>query len=296
MPTPIPIGEKDAFIAIVQAAPYPGGQQEAYRLQSVLVNYEDIPVAIGRELPLFASNNGYLTAAMAVFTDSALQAVGIYNAKTGTTLADAVMIINSTYTGTVTLSAKTVIPGLTILGTSTVNRVTLATNINLSNLYIGPGSILNIVDSSVAGAFINNIWLPYLKSTPSILKTAVNGSQIGNIEIDEGSYYGGQSYVPESGSCSMPVTDLVVGIITHNTLSLTWTNPEEYLFINVYYRKKGSNVWLQATDVTGNFDGATGYTFNTLESETDYEFQVIVTCVNGILSNPTEVSGNTTCC
>ena len=302
MPTKIPDGEKAACIAIVaQVNPY-----EAGRLDSLLVSYEDIvPVLIGRQLTEFANNNDYLLNSLSVFTDANLVDVGIYNNKTGSMgLTDPVFISNSTYTGGIVLdivsSPPADIPVLIILGNSSVDSVSFAAATRIKNIIIGPGSSVGYVDSSASGAYIGLILLLFYNS-PSSLGFIVYGSNFGSVSAAEGSYYGGVRSIP-TGSCSTDVTNLSAGSPAHNWVQLTWTNPGlfsppvAYLSQNVSYRKKGSNVWLSADASTGLFDGDSGYTFNSLDGDTFYEFKVSVTCVNGATSDGVVVSIQTSCC
>lgn len=298
MPTPLPTPEKDAFIAIVNAAPYPGGPREAARLQTILVNYEDIFTAICRQLSLFVTNNAYLMEAMRVFTDANLVAVGIWNAK----LADPgggiqpVCIINSTISTNVQLipSSNKV---LAIIGTCSLAEVSLAPSTIVNELYIGPGSELKYVLGNTSNALIKMITLPFLRNTPSSLFAVAFGTQINSVNVDYGSYFGGYTNIDPATPCATPVTGATIGTVTHNTVPITWAPPAtDYLFINIYYRKKGALDWIPGTDSMGTFNGNTGYTFNSLLPDTVYEFRIIVVCKNGGWSTPVVKEAQTTCC
>lgn len=291
MPIQIPSMEKANFISLVQVAPYPGGPIEAARLESILVNYEDIPTAIYRQQDLFASNNSYLVQGLSCFNNSNLMSVGIwfqYNSSSPP-LTDPQLIVNSDIDNDVIISAYSppYYKTLAIMGPSNINRVVLLEGADLNELYIGPGATVGIVDSSRTGAIINVLWLPFAKNTPSTAKIAAYGSTIGYISKDEGSYFGGYSNINPKSTCSTAVSDLAYSIITHNTVGLTWTPPDQqsppsvYLFINIYYRIKGSEVWLIADETTGLFNGDNGYTFTGLKCDTTYQFKVTVTCNNG---------------
>ena len=296
MPTPLSPTEKSNFIAIVNAAPYPGGPAEAARLVDILNDYEDVVVAIGRQIDLFAGNNPYLLAVLGVLDDSKLQGVYIFVNKTviSTPLVNPVAIINSSYQDGVNLTTRGEVLGLTILGPSRINKITISSNVNLDNLYIGPGAAVDLFDSTASGSFVNNIWLPYIKSNPSTLNNTVFGSATGNISVDPGSYYGGPTGADSQLACATPVTAIGVQNITNVSIQIIWTPPvTAYLFINVFYRQKGSNVWLPVTDDTGYYDGQTGYTFTELKPITYYEIKVVVTCPNGGLSAPANISVKT---
>ena len=268
MPTPLPSGEKTAFIDIVKAAPYPGGPGEADRLESILNNYEDIPMAIYRQLELFASNNSYLTRAIAVFDDAELQVIGVFNNKQSITpLADPVLIINSQYTE-VTLSPASPPATLGILGNSNIGKITLGLGTDLSQLYIGPKVVVDVFDSSASVAsppvntVLQTLWLPFMKSTPSALKMAAYQSNINQIIIDEGSFFGGiQAYDPEL-PCPYPVTGITATEVTKNGVFVSWTAPAgDYLFIDTYYKKTNSSVWIKADEAAGEFVNETGFVF-----------------------------------
>lgn len=297
MPTPLPPQEKADFIAIVQAAPYPGGPKEAERLAIVLVNYEDVVMAICRQLPLFAANNTYLKSALAVFDDNQLQAVSIYNNKILVPpLADPILVVDSTITEIV-LNTSPTYKALTILGKSSIERITVAASTNVNEIYIGPETEVKWLDGSATGAIVNTIWLPFLRNTPSRLLGVSNNSIINQIVVEPGSYFGGYAKEDPAATCSSPVTNLVAGTITHNAVSLSWTPPQaDALFTNIYYRQYGFNDWIPADDATGIFNGDIGYTFNSLKADTKYEFRVIVICKNGGWSAPADVSAQTICC
>lgn len=286
----IPSGEKAAFIALVQAAPYPGGAMEAARLQQILNTYDDVTTAIYRELDLFAANNAYVTQGLSCFDNNNLQAAGIwFNYTTSSPpLTDPVLIVNSTISTDVVISATSppYYKTLAILGPSTINRVMLVAGADLNELYIGPGSVVELLDCSNTGCIVNTVWLPSARSTPSRLDLAVFGSIIGQIVKDDDSFFGGYSNVDPNIVCGIDVIDLAYGIITHNTIQLTWgqSPPNQYLFVNTYYRIKGSKVWWLADESVGLFNGDTGFTFTKLNCDTAYEFQVAVTCTNGGIS------------
>ncbi len=307
MPVNLNPNEKAAFIALTQAAPYPGGPFEAERLQDILNTYDDIYTAIMRQLTLFNTNNAYLTEAMAIFNDTLLQSVGIWNNKTISSppLTDPVLITNSTITDwpvLITASSPPISQYLAILGNSRISEVTVTSYANLLELYIGPSVIVDLADATQPGALINTIWLPYEKSQPSRLNAAVYNSRINEFKIDEGSFFGGYTNDDPDATCASVVTDLAVAYFTRNTVQLTWTPPSlqsppaSYLFINTYYRTKGSNVWILAGDDIGYFNGDSGFTFTQLERGTKYEVEVIVTCLNGGLSDPAMIDVDTSCC
>jgi hypothetical protein len=303
MPTQIAPAEKAAFIALVEIAPFPGGPLEASRLQDVLVYYTDIPTAIGRQLELYASNNAYLKECMAVFDDTELQNANIYNNKYNSPVApfnDAVMIINSTYDGIIGLTAHA--NGFTLLGHSYVSRLELDDGVILQNLYIGPGSTLDVLDSAgtlYAGAVLN-IWLPFANNTASALNSAVFGSVIGAVHLTKGSFYGGLDQNDPQLPCAIPVTSLYTSGITHDSITLNWTPPASgYLFLDVFYKRTDSAPWLQPKpDMIGfiTFSGEVyGFVFSGLEADTSYDFKVSVRCNNGGLANET-MTASTVCC
>lgn len=302
MPTPLQPGEKPAFIKLVQAAPPPGGPAEAQRLESILNNYEDIFTCITRQLESFASNNAYLTQALACFDDTQLQLVGIWNNKTISSppLSDPVLVVNSTFTDDLILISPQPSPPvnqvLCILGNSAIYGVSLEENANLSELYIGPGVTVNQVDASQPGALINIIWLPFLRSTASSLNSAVFGSHINDFLIDKGSYFGGFTNDNPEAVCDSVVTSMQATEITKNSILVSWTPPRDpYLFINTFYRKTNSDVWIAATEDDGDFVNDTGFIFRFLESDTWYDFRAAVTCNNGGISN-TDITTQTVCC
>lgn len=284
MPTPIPSGEKTAFINIVKAAPYPGGPIEADRLNTLLNNYEDIIVAIMRQLTLFASNNQYLTQAIGVFDDPSLQNVLIFNNKTVnnlTTVTDWAMLINCTVDGTLRLTTS--FPGyvaLTILGTTKVANLDIDATLNVQEIYIGPSCTVGFLDGTASGVVINTIWLPFIKSSPSNLLAIANGTIVNQIVLDEGSYFGGFREDTQS-SCASPVTNLAYGVITYNSIQLMWTAPASpYLFINIYFKQTGTQSWDKADETIGSY-AENGYTFTKLAANTSFDFKVEVICLNG---------------
>lgn len=302
MPTTIDPGEKAAFIAIVaQVDP-----REAVRLEDLLVYYSDIPpIGIGRQADAFLSNNDYLTSAMAVFSDTKLVAAKIFNGKTGSEgLVNPVMIINSTYTGGVSVtvsSPPTQVPALSVLGSSSVDHITIHASVNVKNIIIGPGSSVGYIDSTASGALVNNVLVTFANNTKSSLGFMVYGSAFSGVIVAQGSSYGGVQNIP-TGSCATPVQNLVADNVYHDSVRLTWlppslqSPPSTILSVNVYYRLLGSSTWIAADSTTGLANGDTGYTFTKLAGDTFYEFKVNVTCINGGVSSDVIVSAQTSCC
>lgn len=293
MPTQLPSGEKSAFIAIVNAV----DAFEAQRLVSVLNNYEDIPTAIARQLNVFAANPKYLQEAMAVFTNSALVTAKIYNGQSSAigTVSDPKLVVGSQLTSGMNITANNI--GFAVLGNSNVSNITVSANKSLNNLYIGPGSTVDILDSTATGAFVTGIQIKNFKNSIGSLNAIKQGSTIGNVIVDDGAYYGGYSSVDTQATCAIPVTALAANAITTNSIELDWTNPANgFIFATVYFRRKGNATWLKATEVNGDFLGDNGFIFRDLEDNTYYDFKVVVTCNNGGESTPTTLSSKTVCC
>lgn len=291
MPTPIPSGEKTAFIAIVNAV----DPQEALRLATVLVNYEDVPTAIGRQQDEYAANNQYLTECLNTLNQGALIAAGtIFNQTTSAPTTNPALWVNSQTTGGINIT--TTDPGFGILGNSNINKITLSASVILKNLYIGPGSTVDALDGSATGAITNTIYLPYLKSTPSALNIVRFGSTVGSVQVDKGSYYGGiESYDPNL-PCALPVTGISATEVTQNGVLISWTPPGSgYIFITTFYRLTNSKPWILADEMAGEFVGNTGFIFRNLEADTYYDFQVSVMCNNGGINSQT-ITTQTTCC
>lgn len=292
MPTPIPDDQKAAFIALVLVAPFPGGTGEVSRLQEILVNFEDIPTAIGRQLDLFASNNAYLTECIGVFSpnDSDLVAAGIYVAKSDRSITNAVLLINCN--NVTTLNINTKIAGIGLLNSEVVNMN--ITNFVLPYLYMGPQSVIELLSGTLP-ASLTYLTMRFIKN-PSMIKSVKDGTVISNTSIQAGCIFNPQQSINPDLECSKPVTDLITSDVTHNSIVLTWTNPDSgYLFINIFYRITGSPSWLPIDNDTGWYNGIISYLFNNLLPDTNYEFKVAVTCNNGGVAE-TETSDKTICC
>lgn len=308
---PIPSGEINAYYAIVNAAP--NGATEVMMLQTrnLLVFYSDVYTAVMRQLDLFQSNWQYLANAMAVFTDSQLVAVGIYNNKVSSspiaTITNPVLIINSTITGGVTISASSppssppVWQALVLLGKTFVNNISLTAGTTLNQLYIGPGSTVDVFNSSSSGAQLNLLYLAAAKSLVSKLNAAVFGSFIDNIDVSDGSYFGGYSNDDPNAVCNLMVTG-IEAIATCNSIQLIWippnyqSPPNAYLFINIYSRQTGSNAWILADETQGYFNEDKGFTFTDLPACASYDFKVVVTCTNGGNGTPSYLTVSTPSC
>lgn len=306
MPTPLPSGEKAAFIAIVNVAPYPGGANEAARLQTILNNYEDIIVAITRQLTLFESNNSYLINAITCFNDNQMQLVGIWVNKDSTTppLTNPVLIVNSTID--LVNIAPTSPPqynALCILGPSLVKDIVLAAGIELNELYIGPGATVDVADGSMAIAsppsspptIIGKIYLPFVRSTPSSLNAVKYLSVVNQVVVEPGSYYGGVQATDPNLTCTETVSGISAQEITKDSVYVSWTAPDSYLFINTSYKKSNSKVWIPVTDETGEFNGDIGFVFRHLEPDTFYDVRIAVQCLNGGWSF-NSITFQTVCC
>jgi hypothetical protein len=288
----------------VQVAPYPGGPVEASRLQDILNNYEDIYTAINRQLELFAVNNGYLVQALSVFTPSALLNQGIYFNQnlTSPPVVNPIMIVNSNYAQDWILLTKqlgsppTPITGLVLLGTTQIGRIVVEGNVGLWNLYIGPGVVVDVLDSSAAGAYVYNLWMPYLKDTPSTLNKIAYGSSVLNFHIDDGSYFGGVSNDDPNSPCVNPVGNLTATQITDSSILLSWTKPvNPYLFINLFYRLSNTATWITVQG-QGQYTDDTNFVIRDLEHMTYYDFMVQVVCTNGGVNTQTLLNVPTVCC
>lgn len=307
MSTPLQPSEKQNFIALVRTAPYPGGPDEASRLESILNNYEDVATAIYRQLDLYSVNNAYLKQCILTLNDTNLQAVGIYYNKTVTNppLFNPVMLVNSTYDDIeFTLTSP---PGnyeFGMLGTSRVKKITVDPAVTVNEILIGPGGTVDMLDgaqvsspptSPPVSSRVNKIYLPYAKSTPSTLTVVKYGTQIGQVVVDPGSFYGGVQGTNPDLVCSAVVTGIAATELTKRSVYLSWTPPATYTFINTFFRRKGSNVWILATETDGDFDGDSGFTFRHLEENTYYQFKVSTVCTNGGIADVT-VTAQTGCC
>lgn len=294
MPTPIDAGEKAAFIAIVSIV----NPIEADRLATILVNYDDVVEAIRRQLDIFAANPAYLKEAISVFTphNTDLLAAGIYNnGFDASQIVDPKVLISYAANGGI---LSTITDGwILLLSDSTVTTTTVSTNKNLLYFYIGPSCTVDLLDSSADGAFTNNLYLPFLKNRPAILKGLLYGSFIGNIKIEEGSVYGGITSYNPGNSCALPITSLAVGINTHNSIELTWIPPVSggYLYINAYYKRTDSGTWIKGNDQVGDYVLDTGFMFTDLEPDTAYSFRVTTVCNNGGTAS-IYISAQTPCC
>ncbi len=304
MPVINPV-EKQAFIDIVKAAPFPGGPQEALRLEDILVNYTDIVTAVNRQQQLFASNNSYLTQAMSVFSGPSLLQADIWfnTTQTSPPAQNPVMIINCTLTNvSITASSPIIQQYLTILGPTVIDYITIDAAATLQEIFIGPGARVKTLDASdyvgspPSYARVNLITLAFDKSTPSYLDMVTYGSSIGSVLVQEGSYYGGVLGADPQSACASAVTGLAVTDITFNSVLLEWTPPAgAYLFINVFYRETNSSVWVPVTVQDGEYVQESGFVFRSLDKDTLYDFMVRVICLNGGY-NDSEISGQTVCC
>jgi len=290
MPTPIPAPEKTAALDIIKVL----DPVEADKLNTVLVNYEDVVNLVGRSLPVFEYKNSYLQQVMACFNANQLMAVGIYFNNNGPIGNDPRLIIDWTVTGgATTITANS--PGLGILGNSVVDLLTVSAGFSLKYLWIGPGSKLIELDATAAGAFVNNIFIRNLRSAPGELTAIKFNSGIGSVEVDPGAIYGGIQNNTPGQVCAIPVTNLAATDVTHNTVKLGWTaSPGPVLMLNIYYKKTEGSVWILATEMVGDFI-TDGFIFRTLAKETKYDFKVSVTCLNGGIADAT-LSEVTLCC
>lgn len=309
----LPSNQKQAFINIVAAAPYPGGPAEAVRLQTILNNYSDIPTAIYRQLPLFASNNAYLSSVMdaVAISNANLLGAGIWYKQTSASppITDPVMVINSNITEII-LNAPSP-PGtktLSILGSSNIGEIALVPGCELNNLYIGPGATVDKLTASLTltspptTSRVDLVQVDFLKSTPAALNMATFGSNIGSVIVTPGSYYGGVLAYDPANPCSAVVTGLMVTDITYNSALLSWTLPissppgsQPFLFINIFWRLTNSSVWIPVSASDGDYAGQHGFVFRNLDKDTLYDFRVETVCPNGGLAEAL-IGAQTVCC
>ncbi len=289
MPTPIDPIDKAAFIAVVA----PVNTYEADRLVDILNNYEDISLAVSRQIEAFAGNNAYLVTAMSCFSsDADLMAVGIYFNKTAVgSLTDPVLLINCTYTTPgIGISIMNSIDVLQILGRTDVGTVTVTANRTINVLYIGPDVRVNIIDSSPQGAVVYNLFVTAINTVIGKLNRITTDSAIGVFTVSPGAYFGGRSDSNPLDACATPVTALRANdFTTHDSTKLSWTLPAPgYSFVNVFYKESGSNDWLGIVDEDGQWaPDSTSYTFMRLKHDTFYDFMVTITCANGGVAETT---------
>lgn len=290
MPTPLPGGEKTAFINIVKVV----NPLEVPVLTSIMNNYEDVATAIGRSIVHFGRNNAFLMQALgAITSDAALNAVGIYRNAGLASLMDAKMAINFNVTTAITITAS--VDSVAIIGNSSIKKIILNTGVNVKYLYIGPGSTVDIVDATAAGASINYINLVSGKGLVATLRMAELGSQLGDINVDYGSYFGGFKSTDPGLACANPVTNLAFVKATNNRGVLVWTKPAAWLLIDVFFRLSQAPSWTPVKDEHGNYNGDDAFVFSNLEKDTYYDFKVVVTCLNGGQAE-TIITGQTVCC
>ena len=280
MPTPIPGGEKAAFIAIVKIS-FPN---EALIVNNIMNNYEDIPIVINRMVDYYTSYPQFLNIAMSCFDNAALLAAGIYfNQTIVLGITNPALIINSNITGSAVIN----LPNnyLNILSNSSIDDIVLD-GTNTGNIWIGSGSVVNILDASDGASSINAIFIKNLRNNPSTLKTLFTNSNVGPIMVDDGAYYYGDGSTDTTVACANPVTDLAATNVTYNAALITWSNPAstDWLFVKLYYKEQTSESWLEVNESVGQFVGDTGFSFNKLKAATYYNFKVITTCINGGLS------------
>lgn len=290
MPTPIPAPEKTAVLDRIKVL----DPVEADKLNTELVNYEDVLTMVGRSLPVFEYKNSYLIEVISQLNQNQLNAVGIYYNINGPIGNDPRLIIDCTVTGgATTITAASL--GLGIFGNSVVDLITVSAGIVLRDLWIAPGSKLVELDATAAGAFVNTVFIRNLRSAPAELSSIKFGSGVGSVKVDKGAIFGGIQSVTPGAVCAIPVTNLAASDVTYNTVKLSWTAPAgNYLVLNVYYKKTESGVWLLASEKVGDFI-TDGFIFRSLEKETKYDFKVSVTCTNGGIADAT-LSQVTTCC
>lgn len=293
MPTPIIAGEKTAFINLVATI----NPVEATWLNTNLTNYEDIPNAIYRQCgggvsDDFLSYPNYLEIAIAVFTDGSLVTVGIFNNKSTTNYTNPLVLINTSLSGYIHYTANT---GTTlILNNSVVPTILATSTFTLTNLIVGSGSTVSFVDTNSA-AHITNVKIRCLRDNGGTISEIKSTANITNaLVVDSCAVFGGYGIVA-GGTCALNVTDLIASSISQNSITLNWTNPANWLFNYVYFKKSTDTTYTLATDVVGQFIGDTGFIFISLDSNTTYDLAVQIKCQNGVLGTYTIIHQQTTC-
>jgi hypothetical protein len=291
MPTEIPIQEKFDFINVVKVM----NPVEASLLPELLNNYEDIPNILIRQLDLYSSFPQYLDTCMAVFaaSDSELIAVGIYVNKTEVeSVVNPTVFVNSTTSGGVAITANST--GLYLYGSSEIDSIIVSQLKSLLKLYIGGGAKVSMLDATGNGALVNLINVKYQHNRVGELSMIKQGSNIAQLVVDRGAYFGGYGTEAPTNTCAYPVTDFVVENLQNNSLTLKWTLPSTWLYVNIYYRVTESGTWIAVDSTKGDYINDIGFVFKGLVANTSYDFRVIITCPNGGLSTPLETTQTTT--
>lgn len=288
MPTPIPSQEKIDFINIIKVG-YP---LDAAIIEPKLINYEDIIFALKQQLDIFAGNNNYLNQAIDVFTDAALIAVDIYVNKTETTLTNPSVLINTACNTGVNITTQK--NTLLVIGTSLIVTLTLAENSSIQSLYVGPNSEVTLIDGTNANCIINLMSVKFLRSMGGTVGNALIPTVIAQIIVDLNATWGGFVAINPLVGCSDPVTAIDTDATSSSSITVTWTLPVDYLFVNIYFKLATDTNYITITNTNyGNYIGDTGFVFTNLLPATTYDFQTTITCINGGVSTPLGAPGTT---
>ncbi len=287
MPTQIPPGEKAAFLDIINIR----NSNEVSTIDAFLVNYEDILLAINYLLIPFSSYPNYLKESLLVFTDSELVNVGILVDKDEVALVtNPVLLLNTTTTAGILIDTNQ--DTLYIFGDSNVDVLNIDSLIHLKSLLITSGAIVNLADASLQDSTINLINIKTYRNLGGNLNLIINNSGIGQVNVDEGSFFGGYGEINPALPCALPVTNLTATGMTPTSITIGWTLPTPYLFVNVYYRLFNDGNYLEPT--SGIWSKDEGFTFTNLIPNTKYDFKVTITCKNGGTSDSTYLTESTT--
>lgn len=290
MPTPIPSGEKTAFLDIIKI----GLPDQVNYMNTNLVNYEDIPLIVHQNIDYFIEFPQFLAIALNCFTNATMLSVGIYYKQTIVVpVTDTLLIVNSTFSDTITIDIN--LNFLDILNNSVIYDL-IINNVNIVTLNVASGSSINILDPFSASGSITVLNIKNVRNNASTVSTLQFGSLVGLIQVDDGAFFGGYNEVNIELPCAIPVTGLGVTNITFNSMTIGWTNPviTGWLYATLYYRESNTTSWIQVDKTIGDFLSDNGFIFTQLQPSTFYDFQVIITCINGGQSVPIAISQQTT--
>jgi hypothetical protein len=259
-------------------------------------NYDSLISMIFLFSKIFDCDTAYLDDIIASVDDAVWTANGVYNAKTGTTITNPRVLINSTYDDVV-VDTNT-LELLLVTSGSHVGNLNVTGNTLLDLLTIQGGSTIDHLGVATDGSCINCLYVRCCSSSASHLTKVGYGSNVKNFSIDECAVYGGVACAP-SVTPLPEISGVSVSDETGDGFQIDWTLPGGGVTgVMISYRREGELDWkipnhlpdpAHAT-VAGTFDQVI---FTLLDAETTYE--ILIQTTDGTnLSEGTIVTAITT--
>lgn len=260
----------------------------AERADVVLQNYANVPQFLFENSNAFDCNQPYMYTILDAIDPGELTTLNIYYNGTSTPVNNPIFMAKYT-AANVVYNSGTDVEEVAFMG-STIGKISVNTNTHIDAMTIGSASTVDVLETLDTSS-IFYLRITSCNSYVATLGMLAEGSDVTNIKVDPGAYYGGEKCLEIIGTCADPVTAVTFSDVTARSITIAWTRPANSINVELSYRFKDANDWILITGLEplefGNFfSDNNGYVFRDLRYNTYYEFKVVNICSDGKPSVP----------